>query len=120
MSSARQSEVKAWEEEISPCDHTRNLVQPGPKQLEQSGEHDLLLFGDALLIHFQASHIAPNATSPRTCGYALHVPLWDAVGSSLVVLVATATLSITLRRPDIQSLSSLGPSSPTVQQVGFF
>lgn len=27
MSSARQSEVKAWEEEINPCEHTLTLAQ---------------------------------------------------------------------------------------------
>lgn len=37
MSSAQKSEVKAWEEEIVPCSHTRDLVQPEPKQLEPSG-----------------------------------------------------------------------------------
>ncbi|PWZ02709.1 ubiquitinyl hydrolase [Testicularia cyperi] len=38
MSSAQQSEVKAWEEEIVPCQHTRELVQPGePIRLEPSG-----------------------------------------------------------------------------------
>ncbi|TKY90529.1 hypothetical protein EX895_000527 [Sporisorium graminicola] len=38
MSSAQQSEVKAWEEEIVPCQHTRELVQPGaPIKLEPSG-----------------------------------------------------------------------------------
>lgn len=37
MSSAQQSEVKAWEEEIVPCQHTRELVQPGePTKLELS------------------------------------------------------------------------------------
>ncbi|SJX60336.1 related to ubiquitin-specific processing protease [Sporisorium reilianum f. sp. reilianum] len=38
MSSAQQSEVKAWEEEIVPCQHTRELVQPGaPIKLDPSG-----------------------------------------------------------------------------------
>lgn len=38
MSSAQQNEVKAWEEEIVPCQHTRELVQPGePIKLEPSG-----------------------------------------------------------------------------------
>ncbi|CCF54026.1 hypothetical protein NDA11_007407 [Ustilago hordei] len=37
MSSAQQSEVKAWEEEIVLCHHTRELVQPGePTKLELS------------------------------------------------------------------------------------
>ncbi|KAJ9476857.1 Ubiquitin carboxyl-terminal hydrolase 14 [Pseudozyma hubeiensis] len=38
MSSAQQSEVKAWEEEFVACQHTRELVQPGePVKLEPSG-----------------------------------------------------------------------------------
>ena len=28
-SSAHASDVKAWEEELVPCEHTRNLEQPG-------------------------------------------------------------------------------------------
>ena len=36
MSSAQQSEVKAWEEEIVSCQHTRELVQPG-EQLSSAG-----------------------------------------------------------------------------------
>lgn len=38
MSSAQKSEVKAWEEEITTCIHTTELVQPAPKKLEPSGE----------------------------------------------------------------------------------
>jgi ubiquitin carboxyl-terminal hydrolase 5/13 len=38
LSSAQQSEVKAWEEEIVACDHTKQLVQPGePYVLEADG-----------------------------------------------------------------------------------
>ncbi|GAA5978126.1 hypothetical protein JCM10908_004238 [Rhodotorula pacifica] len=37
MSSAQKSEVKAWEEEIVSCTHTRELVQPEPKKLEPAG-----------------------------------------------------------------------------------
>ncbi|KAG1466490.1 hypothetical protein G6F56_004680 [Rhizopus delemar] len=35
LSSAKQSEVKAWEEVITPCEHTLCLVQDEPKRLEQ-------------------------------------------------------------------------------------
>ncbi|KAL1916406.1 uncharacterized protein VTP21DRAFT_5597 [Calcarisporiella thermophila] len=34
LSAMRQSEVKAWEEEIYPCEHTLTLVQEPPKKLE--------------------------------------------------------------------------------------
>ncbi|BGP13867.1 hypothetical protein JCM10213_002505 [Rhodosporidiobolus nylandii] len=37
MSSSQKSEVKAWEEEIVPCSHTKELVQPEPKKLEPAG-----------------------------------------------------------------------------------
>ncbi|GAA5968215.1 hypothetical protein JCM11641_003774 [Rhodosporidiobolus odoratus] len=37
MSSSQKSEVKAWEEEIVPCSHTKELVQPSPKKLEPAG-----------------------------------------------------------------------------------
>ncbi|GAA5875619.1 hypothetical protein JCM16303_000684 [Sporobolomyces ruberrimus] len=37
MSSAQKSEVQSWEEEIVPCTHTKDLVQPEPKKLEPSG-----------------------------------------------------------------------------------
>lgn len=35
ISSAKQSDIKAWEEEIVPCEHTLCLVQDEPKKLEQ-------------------------------------------------------------------------------------
>ncbi|ORE19494.1 ubiquitinyl hydrolase [Rhizopus microsporus] len=35
LSSAKQSEVKAWEEVITPCEHTLCLSQEAPKKLEQ-------------------------------------------------------------------------------------
>ncbi|KAI8983550.1 hypothetical protein BDB01DRAFT_722821, partial [Pilobolus umbonatus] len=35
LSSAKQSEVKAWSEEITPCEHTLCLVQDAPKNLQQ-------------------------------------------------------------------------------------
>nr|CAG8503511.1 9580_t:CDS:10 [Entrophospora candida] len=34
ISANRQSEIKAWEEEITACEHTQNLVQEPPKALE--------------------------------------------------------------------------------------
>ena len=39
MSSAQQSEVKAWEEEILPCEHTLTLVQ---EPVIESGNSKLL------------------------------------------------------------------------------
>ena len=37
MSSARQSEVKAWEEEILPCEHTLTLEQFSTGPIPASG-----------------------------------------------------------------------------------
>ncbi|KAG6841633.1 hypothetical protein C0991_009058 [Blastosporella zonata] len=37
LSSARQSEVKAWEEEILPCEHTFTLFQDSPGPIPPSG-----------------------------------------------------------------------------------
>ena len=39
MSSARQSEVKAWEEEITACEHTLMLEQYQTGPIKESGEH---------------------------------------------------------------------------------
>jgi len=37
LSSARQSEVKAWEEEIVPCEHTLTLQQEASDPIPASG-----------------------------------------------------------------------------------
>ena len=37
MSSARQSEVKAWEEEINPCEHTLTIEQIVSGPIQASG-----------------------------------------------------------------------------------
>lgn len=59
MSSAQQSEVKAWEEEIVPCQHTRELVQPGePIKLEPSG-----------LAHCGKCDLTSNLWLCLTCGH---------------------------------------------------
>jgi ubiquitin carboxyl-terminal hydrolase 5/13 len=34
MTSARQNEIKAWEQEITPCEHTLCLDQQSAKELE--------------------------------------------------------------------------------------
>lgn len=39
LSSARQSEVKAWEEEIIPCEHTLTLQQLAMGPIPASGMH---------------------------------------------------------------------------------
>jgi ubiquitin carboxyl-terminal hydrolase 5/13 len=43
LSASKQSEIKAWEEEITACEHTRNLEQDPPKKLESQGESNVIL-----------------------------------------------------------------------------
>lgn len=43
LSSARQSEVKAWEEEITPCEHTLTLQQLVTGPIPASGRHWLYI-----------------------------------------------------------------------------
>ncbi|KAE8212077.1 hypothetical protein CF327_g4245 [Tilletia walkeri] len=58
LSSAQQSEVKAWEEEITACEHTLCLEQQGePKKLEASG-----------LAHCAQCDLTSNLWLCLTCG----------------------------------------------------
>jgi len=58
LSSAQQTEVKAWEEEITACEHTLCLEQPGePKKLEASG-----------LAHCAQCELTSNLWICLTCG----------------------------------------------------
>jgi ubiquitin carboxyl-terminal hydrolase 5/13 len=57
MSSARQSEVKAWEEEISPCEHTLTLQQLSTEPIPASG-----------LAHCAKCDLTENLWLCLTCG----------------------------------------------------
>ncbi|KAF7724024.1 hypothetical protein EC973_001431 [Apophysomyces ossiformis] len=57
LSSAKQSEVKAWEEEITACEHTLCLVQDPPKKLEQQ-----------VLAHCANCDLKENLWLCLTCG----------------------------------------------------
>ncbi|EIN03471.1 ubiquitin carboxyl-terminal hydrolase 14 [Punctularia strigosozonata HHB-11173 SS5] len=57
MSSARQSEVKAWEEEILPCEHTLTLEQQATGPIEASG-----------LAHCSQCDLKENLWLCLTCG----------------------------------------------------
>ncbi|KAF8632371.1 hypothetical protein AX15_001905 [Amanita polypyramis BW_CC] len=57
LSSARQSEVKAWEEEIIPCEHTLALEQNTPKTIAESG-----------LAHCASCDLTANLWLCLTCG----------------------------------------------------
>lgn len=62
LSSARQSEVKAWEEEIEACEHTLLLEQEPSVPIEAAGNCSLLRIGWVFRspIDLQAKHIVPN------------------------------------------------------------
>jgi len=57
LSSARQSEVKAWEEEITPCEHTLMLEQLDTGHIAQSG-----------LAHCSSCDLKENLWLCLTCG----------------------------------------------------
>ncbi|KAJ3513622.1 hypothetical protein NLJ89_g2850 [Agrocybe chaxingu] len=57
LSSARQSEVKAWEEEITPCEHTLTLEQFASGHIPASG-----------LAHCNACDLKENLWLCLTCG----------------------------------------------------
>ncbi|THH03651.1 hypothetical protein EW145_g6112 [Phellinidium pouzarii] len=57
LSSARQSEVKAWEEEITACEHTLMLEQSAVEPIEASG-----------LAHCQKCDLKENLWLCLTCG----------------------------------------------------
>ena len=46
MSSTRQSEVAAWEEEINPCEHTLTLEQHSTGHILESGAIIVLNYAD--------------------------------------------------------------------------
>ena len=86
MSSARQSEVKAWEEEISPCEHTLTIEQSVSGPIQASGL-SLSLSKPTVMysLIYQGLHIVVPAILKKTCGFVLLVALLDAAGSNLVV-----------------------------------
>lgn len=82
MTTAKQSEVKAWEQEMQPCHHTLDLTQLESKHLAESGTAlpsettsylCIQLADSAFFINIQASHTVHPVISPRTYGSALHV-----------------------------------------------
>lgn len=61
-SSARVAEVKAWEEEILPCEHTLTLQQFETGHIPASGMFDTLHYRIVVPDIGQASLIARHAT----------------------------------------------------------
>lgn len=58
MTYTRRNEVQAWEDEIEPCDHCRNLVQPDPERQLES-QH---------LAHCADCNLKENLWLCMTCG----------------------------------------------------
>ena len=111
LSSARQSEVQAWEEELLPCEHTLTLSQFAEGDIPPSGmPHFLSPPAIWLNGRTQAWHIARNVTSRRTCGFALPAARLAAGATCTVAWAGTATRSRTLKRVGIQCASSWAPS----------
>ena len=120
MSSARQSEVKAWEEEIIACEHTLTLQQFPTGSTPASGtlvgqqftysqsDHDLLL---------QDLRTASTVSSRTTSGYVLLVVLLVVVVSSSEELVEMDTGLTISKRPLIPSALSWVRSRPRGTQV---
>lgn len=89
LSSARQSEVKAWEEEFEACLHTITLLQdaapPGGYAIAASGTHHFLPSLNVNLSNSEPqTRTALNATSRKTSGSVSHVAPWVVVVNSLV------------------------------------
>lgn len=98
MSSAQKSEVKAWEEEITTCVHTNELVQPAPKRLEPSGgQFGSLWEKSKLTILLQDSLPVPSraAASLPTSGFASPVDRSVVGGSNTAAAGETVTASLT-------------------------
>src|SRR5690554_6363583 len=101
LSASRQSEIKAWEEEIVSCDHIRNLQQDAAKIVfagmrTNTMLHTLSLFRSSqierrqrILTEFPISRqkmpIVPIVSWERTYGSALSAAIWDADVNSTVV-----------------------------------
>lgn len=94
LSSAQQSEVKAWEEEIIPCEHALTLEQ---MPLITPGEGQFLRQDSP--IDPQSLVNAPSATSNQTCGSVSLAVSPTAVANSSAASVATVMLCSTTRTP---------------------
>ena len=74
MSSARQSEVKAWEEEINPCEHTLTLEQFVSGPIPSSGLSvpfqllPILIHHHIGLAHCSSCDLKENLWLCLTCG----------------------------------------------------
>lgn len=124
LSSARQEEVQAWEEEILPCEHTFTLFQLTTGHIPASGACGPPLFLFLQLRLTSGGHpatkgwrTAQNATSRRTFGFVSPAARSAADASFTVPQVGTATRSRILKRVSIRSVSNSELSRPRAMQV---
>lgn len=76
---ARQAEVKAWEQEFTPCEHTLCLEQETARQIESQGLYNLSYWLENRLIDFQILDIVRCVISKKISGSACNAATW-AVG----------------------------------------
>jgi hypothetical protein len=72
-SSAQQSEIKAWEEDITPCEHTLLLEQVPPHEVKSTGSSLLCLLFNPSKAELTPPFVcqvlpARNANLPKTSG----------------------------------------------------
>lgn len=84
LSSARQSEVKAWEEEITACEHTLCLEQLHGGNIPQEGDVDFPAYHNRVFIPAHRSsalrllraHLKSVALSHLWCSWMRSSPIW--------------------------------------------
>ncbi len=106
LSSARQSEVKAWEEEITACEHTVMLEQQATGHIEASGTFLARLFPSLDVQYCKVSRTARNVISRRIYGCVWLVARSAVDDSSSAELVAMGMAYRTTKKHTIQSVSS--------------
>ena len=117
LSSAQQSEVKAWEEEILACEHTLTLEQdltsfPGYSKLPRCLIPFCLAYADN-----QSRRSVTSANSITTFGCAWFAAMSIAVDNNLAVSEGMGTPWSTLRRLATASVSSWVPSHQRAEEV---
>lgn len=84
LSSARQSEVKAWEEEITACEHTLCLEQLQSGAIPQEGNDEFLVYHNLIFISISRfstlrllrAYLKSLALSHLWCSGVRQSPIW--------------------------------------------
>lgn len=90
---ARREEVKAWEQEITPCEHTLCLEQELARRIQSQGKYPSQDLGGLVLnlVVLQIWAIALRASSRKTSGSAFNVVISAVVELNLEALGANHT-----------------------------